>query len=95
MPQPCLYVSNTRGVTVEDVAPVAPAGFTRADMASALVEGSLMQVAEQDAREGFRRIDKDNDGLISGSDLVEAIRGYYFDESADSPGHWLIGPLDP
>lgn len=57
--------------------------------------GSLMQVAEQDAREGFRRIDKDNDGLISGSEVVEAIRGYYFDESADSPGHWLIGPLDP
>ena len=57
--------------------------------------GSLMRVPEQDAREGFHRIDKDNDGFITASDLVEAIRGYYFDNSPDSPSRWLIGPLDP
>jgi Ca2+-binding EF-hand superfamily protein len=57
--------------------------------------GTLMRVPEPHAREGFRRIDKDNDGFITASDLVESIRGYYFDESPDSPGHWLIGPLDP
>ena len=57
--------------------------------------GSLMGVPEQDAREGFHRIDKDNDGFITVSDLVESIRGYYFDVSPDSPGHWLLGPLDP
>ncbi|UQA59531.1 EF-hand domain-containing protein [Polyangium aurulentum] len=57
--------------------------------------GTLMGVPEQDAREGFRRIDKDNDGLISASELVESIRGYYLDDSPDSPGHWLLGPLDP
>lgn len=57
--------------------------------------GSLMGVPEQVTREAFHRIDKDNDGLISASDLVETIRGYYFDESPDSPGHWLLGALDP
>ncbi|MCY1075770.1 EF-hand domain-containing protein [Archangium lansingense] len=56
--------------------------------------GSLMHVPEHVAREGFHRIDKDKDGFITGSELVESIRGYYFDESPDSPGHWLLGPLD-
>lgn len=57
--------------------------------------GSLMHVPEQHAAEGFRRVDKDNDGFITTSELVEAIRGYYFDDSPDSPGNWLIGPIDP
>lgn len=56
--------------------------------------GTLMNVSEQDAREGFHRIDKDNDGFISVGDLVESIRGYYFDESPNSPGHWLLGSLE-
>lgn len=55
--------------------------------------GSLMHVPEHVAREGFHRIDKDGDGFITASELLESIRGYYFDESADSPGHWLLGPL--
>lgn len=55
--------------------------------------GSLMRVPEQEAREGFRRIDKDNDGFITANELVESIRGYYLDDSPDSPGHWLLGPL--
>jgi Ca2+-binding EF-hand superfamily protein len=57
--------------------------------------GSLMGVPEEVAREGFHRIDKDNDGLISAHDLVESIRGYYFDETPGSPAHWLLGPLYP
>jgi Ca2+-binding EF-hand superfamily protein len=56
--------------------------------------GTLMHVPEEVAREGFRRMDKDTDGFITVSDLVETIRGYYFDVSADSPGHWLLGALD-
>ncbi|EYF08177.1 EF-hand domain-containing protein [Chondromyces apiculatus] len=55
---------------------------------------AMMHLPEHDARETFRRIDKDGDGFITVSDLLEAIRGYYFDESPDSPGHWLLGPLD-
>ncbi|TKD03213.1 calcium-binding protein [Polyangium fumosum] len=57
--------------------------------------GSLMHVPEPVVREAFHRIDKDNDGLITASELVETIRGYYFDESPDSPAHWLLGPLYP
>ncbi len=57
--------------------------------------GSLMNVPEQVCRDAFSRIDKDKDGFITVDDLVETIRGYYFDESADSPGHWLLGSLDP
>lgn len=57
--------------------------------------GSLMNVAENHANEGFGRVDTDGDGLITTEELIEAIRGYYFDESPDSPAHWLIGPLDP
>ncbi|MDI1481966.1 hypothetical protein [Polyangium sp. y55x31] len=56
--------------------------------------GSLMRVPEDIVRAAFHRIDKDNDGFITVSDLVETIRGYYFDESPDSPGHWLLGPLE-
>ncbi|MDC0669288.1 EF-hand domain-containing protein [Nannocystis radixulma] len=55
---------------------------------------ALMHLPEQDAREAFRRIDADGDGFITVGDLLAAIRGYYFDDSADSPGHWLLGPLD-
>ncbi|MBD2518463.1 EF-hand domain-containing protein [Nostoc sp. FACHB-973] len=56
--------------------------------------GALMHLSEQDAREVFRRLDKDADGFITTHDLLEAIRAYYFDESPDSPGYWLLGPLD-
>nr|WP_245678622.1 hypothetical protein [Chondromyces crocatus] len=55
---------------------------------------SLMNVPEDVSRAAFHRIDKDKDGLITASELVESIRGYYFDESPDSPAHWLLGSLD-
>jgi Ca2+-binding EF-hand superfamily protein len=56
--------------------------------------GALMHLCEQDAREVFRRLDKDEDGFITTHDLLEAIRAYYFDDSLDSPGYWLLGSLD-
>lgn len=56
--------------------------------------GAMMHLSEQDAREVFRRLDQDADGFITTSDLLEAIRSYYFDDSPDSPGYWLLGPLD-
>lgn len=55
---------------------------------------ALMHLPEADSRETFRRIDKDGDGFITVSELLEAIRGYYFDDSPDSPGYWTLGPLD-
>jgi len=56
--------------------------------------GALMHLSEQDAREVFRRIDQDGDGFITTSELLETIRAYYFDNSPDSPGYWLLGPLE-
>lgn len=55
--------------------------------------GALMHLPEPDAREAFRRLDQDGDGYITTRELLDAIRGYYFDDSAESPGHWLLGPL--
>lgn len=57
--------------------------------------GSLMNLPEADAREVHRRLDTDGDGYITTDDLLEAIRGYYFNEDPDSEGSWLLGPLDP
>ncbi|MEH2126746.1 EF-hand domain-containing protein [Nostoc sp.] len=56
--------------------------------------GAMMHLSEQDAREVFCRLDQDADGFITTSDLLEAIRAYYFDDSPDSPGYWLLGSLD-
>ncbi|MBW4570726.1 MAG: EF-hand domain-containing protein [Tolypothrix carrinoi HA7290-LM1] len=56
--------------------------------------GAMMHLSEQDAREIFRHLDQDADGFITTRELLEAIRGYYFDNSPDSPGYWLLGPLD-
>lgn len=55
--------------------------------------GSLMRISEQDAREIFRHLDRDGDGLATTADLLEAIRGAYFDGSPDSPRYWVLGPL--
>ena len=54
-----------------------------------------MSLPETDAREVFRRLDRDADGFITTDDLLAAIREYYFDDGPDSAGSWLLGPLDP
>lgn len=56
--------------------------------------GSLMNLPDADAREAFRRLDRDTDGLVATHDLLEAIREYYFDDAPDSAGSWLLGSLD-
>lgn len=55
--------------------------------------GALMNLPATDAHEIARRLDADGDGLIGRDDLLAAIRAYYFDESPDSAGSWLLGPL--
>ncbi|MDC0716178.1 EF-hand domain-containing protein [Nannocystis bainbridge] len=57
--------------------------------------GTLMNMPEQVTRAAFQRIDKDGDGFITTRDLLETIRAYYFDDSPDAPGHWLLGSLYP
>jgi Ca2+-binding EF-hand superfamily protein len=56
--------------------------------------GSLMNLPEADAREGFRRLDRDADGFITTHEQLEAIREYYFNDDPQSAGSWLLGPLD-
>uniref|UniRef100_A0AAU2UZU6 EF-hand domain-containing protein n=1 Tax=Streptomyces sp. NBC_00003 TaxID=2903608 RepID=A0AAU2UZU6_9ACTN len=55
--------------------------------------GALMNLPATDARKIAVRLDADGDGLIERDDLLSAIRAYYFDESPDSAGSWLLGPL--
>lgn len=57
--------------------------------------GSLMNLPDADARDAFRRLDRDTDGLVTTHDVLEAIREYYFDDARDSAGSWLLGPLNP
>jgi Ca2+-binding EF-hand superfamily protein len=56
--------------------------------------GSLMNVPEDVARGIHRRLDADGDGYVDTTDLLAAIRAYYFDDDPGSAGSWLLGPLD-
>jgi Ca2+-binding EF-hand superfamily protein len=55
--------------------------------------GALMNLPEADAREVHRRLDTDGDGLVGTGDLLEAIRAFYFDDTPDGVGSWLLGRL--
>lgn len=55
--------------------------------------GALMNLPESDARAVHPRLDTDGDGLVGTDEILQAIRGYYFDESLDGPGGWLLGSL--
>jgi Ca2+-binding EF-hand superfamily protein len=54
---------------------------------------ALMRLTEAEARAAFAGVDKDGDGYITTHELLEAIRGFYFDEDPDGPGSWLLGDL--
>jgi Ca2+-binding EF-hand superfamily protein len=56
--------------------------------------GALMRLTEAEARRAFAGVDTDGDGYMTTGELLEAIRGYYFDEDPDGPGGWLLGDLD-
>jgi Ca2+-binding EF-hand superfamily protein len=55
---------------------------------------ALMRLPESDARTAFANVDRDDDGYIGTDELLQAIRGYYFDEDPQGPGGWLLGDLD-
>ncbi|MEU7478444.1 hypothetical protein AB0A63_20835 [Lentzea sp. NPDC042327] len=55
--------------------------------------GALLNVRPADARAGFTRLDGDGDGLVSGEDLLAALRAFYFSDDPNGPGAWLFGPL--
>ncbi|MFX0578893.1 EF-hand domain-containing protein [Nocardia nepalensis] len=54
---------------------------------------ALMHLPETDAREIHRRLDADQDGLITTDELLAAINDYYFDENPQGVGSWLLGRL--
>lgn len=56
--------------------------------------GALMRLSQAEARTAFAGVDRDGDGYVATSELLDAIRGYYFDENPDGPGGWLLGDLD-
>lgn len=56
--------------------------------------GVMFHLAEPQARESFRRLDGDDDGLVTVEQVLDAIHEYYFDEYPGSAGSWLLGPLD-
>ena len=55
--------------------------------------GSLMHLPQADAREVVRRLDTDDDGLITTDELLQAIHDFYFDENPDGVGSFLLGSL--
>ncbi|MGH9160713.1 MAG: EF-hand domain-containing protein [Vicinamibacteraceae bacterium] len=57
--------------------------------------GSLMRLPETDGREVFRKLDRDGDGYVTTTELLNAIHEYYFNEDPHSSGSWLLGALDP
>lgn len=56
--------------------------------------GALMNLPEADAREVFGRLDSNADGAIGRTELLDAIREFYFDDDPHSAGSWLLGPLE-
>ncbi|MEU0882417.1 EF-hand domain-containing protein [Lentzea sp. NPDC005914] len=55
--------------------------------------GALLNLSEADARM-IHDILSDDDGLMSTSALLEAIREFYFSEDPAAAGNWLLGSLD-
>lgn len=49
-------------------------------------------VGEHDVDVAFDKIDTDDDGHVTRSEMVTAIRDYYFSDDPEVPGNWLLGP---
>jgi Ca2+-binding EF-hand superfamily protein len=47
----------------------------------------------EDVEAAFDRLDLDQDGNISVTELVEAARQYYTSTDPDAAGNWLFGPI--
>ncbi|MEU7766534.1 EF-hand domain-containing protein [Nocardia sp. NPDC049190] len=58
----------------------------------ALWAASLLNHSQPEIDEILRRFDRDDDGLIARDVIFAAIREYFFDDSPDSAGSWVVDP---
>jgi Ca2+-binding EF-hand superfamily protein len=50
-------------------------------------------IAEDGAREAFRRLDRDSDGAVDTGELLTNAEEYFYSDDPAAPGNWLLGPL--
>jgi Ca2+-binding EF-hand superfamily protein len=46
----------------------------------------------QRAQQSFARVDLDGDGIVTVSELMQAVEQFVGSSNPDDPGHWLLGP---
>jgi len=51
------------------------------------------RVEPRNGSAGFRRIDTNEDGMISRREFEQAVREFHQSDEPDSPGNWFFGPL--
>ncbi len=58
---------------------------------------AMMRLPEQHVRDGFRETDTDGDGYIAFSEVLDDVRGYYFDLDQGSAAAWTLDlpPMSP
>jgi Ca2+-binding EF-hand superfamily protein len=70
-----------------------------ADRDGRIVEGEYVallrayDIAEDGAREAFRRLDRDGDGAVTADELLADAEEFFYGDNPDAPGNWLLGPL--
>ncbi|MEM7531122.1 MAG: EF-hand domain-containing protein [Chloroflexota bacterium] len=48
-------------------------------------------ISEDEARETFNRLDRDQDGYLTRDELTQAVKEFFTSNEPDSPGNWLLG----
>lgn len=51
---------------------------------------ALMRLPEEHVRDGFRQTDADGDGYITTSEVLDDVRGYYFELDPGSAAAWTL-----
>ncbi|MFE6160151.1 EF-hand domain-containing protein [Streptomyces sp. NPDC056486] len=78
--------------SVMDVADVDGKGEITPDAYRAFVLGQSPSLARDDVAESFKRIDRNGNGVISKSELKQAVVEYFTSSEPQAPGNWLFGP---
>jgi Ca2+-binding EF-hand superfamily protein len=54
---------------------------------------SALGIPPQHSGEAFKKLDRDDDGVISQEEFRMAISEFYLSADPEAPGNWLIGPI--